>query len=474
MTSTHRENATRHRATALVSARPVPAAVAMTRALDVFGAPDAEVAVRVPVSLHTPGAAAQGLVAGFYSRRATPITSTLERVLSQARRELFPRLLPSQAPTARPFTPDGARRDLLGAEQTRPRHDRGAAIPTVFWPWWTLCVATHWCRHRLTRTAFACLTPASGTALSIPRALDRLQPEASCGHVSWVLRHLLEEPAWNGLCTALTRLAAHLDEHGSPIDYDRRRALDYTGLLHEQRWSLLLDRTELRHTPALLRVVRGVLFETLSGQPASHAPAHFAPATTEQRDAISDFPAVLTTRLTGELRAVAAEFLAAQGIDEPVTWQPPTELADGLDLPGPSPDALAAGPLHELLAARLPLQRAATHAGLPLDAARFLLAHQPPEITGGPHPEPDLAAQLPAELLRDLYVHRGLSISELAARYQVNRRRIRTLAAELNVQSVTILRWCPKYDLPVRAVGGNGHRSALYDTNQAPPGLRPR
>jgi hypothetical protein len=48
-----------------------------------------------------------------------------------------------------------------------------------------------------------------------------------------VLRHLLEEPAWNGLCTALTRLAAHLDEHGSPIaiDYDRRRALDYTHLL---------------------------------------------------------------------------------------------------------------------------------------------------------------------------------------------------------------------------------------------------
>ncbi|GGN28470.1 hypothetical protein GCM10011609_84640 [Lentzea pudingi] len=39
---------------------------------------------------------------------------------------------------------------------------------------------------------------------------------------------------------------------------------------------LLLDRTELRHTPALLRGVRGVLFETLSGRPDSHAPAHFA------------------------------------------------------------------------------------------------------------------------------------------------------------------------------------------------------
>ena len=232
--------------------------------------------------------------------------------------------------------------------------------------------------------------------------------------------------------------------------------------------------------------------------------------TTEQHDAISDFPTLLTTHLAGELHAVATEFLATQGIHEPATWQPPARLAEGLDLPGPAPETLAAGPLHELLAAGLPLRHAATQAGLPLDAARFLLAHQPPEITGGPQPEPDLASQLPAELLRDLYVHRGLSISELAVRYQVNRRRIRTLAtaygtplhdpkkpppgitkrwlreqyvrrgrssedlgAELGLQAITILRWCRNYDLTVRAVGGNGHRSALYDTNQAPAELRP-
>jgi hypothetical protein len=50
----------------------------------VLGAPGTAAAARVLVSLHTAGAAAQGLVAGFYSRRATPITASLEHVLSQA------------------------------------------------------------------------------------------------------------------------------------------------------------------------------------------------------------------------------------------------------------------------------------------------------------------------------------------------------------------------------------------------------
>jgi hypothetical protein len=97
---------------------------------------------------------------------------------------------------------------------------------------------------------------------------------------------------------------------------------------------------------------------------------------------------------------------------------------------------------------------------------------------------------LPADLLRDLYVRRGLSISELAMGYQVNRRRItmlataygiplrdpkkpppcitkrwlreqyvrrsrssEDLAAELGLTATTILSWCRRYDLPVCAVG---------------------
>ncbi|MEV6648771.1 hypothetical protein [Amycolatopsis sp. NPDC051371] len=117
---------------------------------------------------------------------------------------------------------------------------------------------------------------------------------------------------------------------------------------------------------------------------------------------------------------------------------------------------------------------------------------------------------LPAETFRDLYIDRGWSISALAVRYEVNRRRITTLAtaydiplrdpsnpppginrrwlheqyvrrgrsledlgAELGLHPTTIISWCRRYNLPVRPAGANVHRSALYPAEAIPPELRP-
>jgi len=121
-----------------------------------------------------------------------------------------------------------------------------------------------------------------------------------------------------------------------------------------------------------------------------------------------------------------------------------------------------------------------------------------------------LRAQLPVETFRELYVDRGWSISALAVRYGVNRRRITTLAtaydiplrdprkppagisrrwlheqyvrrgrssedlgAELGLHPTTILSWCRRYDLPVRPGGPDVHDAALYPTEAIPPELRP-
>ena len=96
-------------------------------------------------------------------------------------------------------------------------------------------------------------------------------------------------------------------------------------------------RTGFRRHKSTLRSMRCLLFETISGKPASTAPPHYAPRTKDQRQTFSGFPLLLTARLAAELHLVAAEFLAGHSIDEPVSWQPPTELTDGLDLPGPTP-----------------------------------------------------------------------------------------------------------------------------------------
>lgn len=56
-----------------------------------------------------------------------------------------------------------------------------------------------------------------------------------------------------------------------------------------------------RQTPPTQRV----LFETLSGLPATLAPTPYAPTTPNQHSAAADFPLLLTTTLAAELTHVA-------------------------------------------------------------------------------------------------------------------------------------------------------------------------
>jgi hypothetical protein len=192
-----------------------------------------------------------------------------------------------------------------------------------------------------------------------------------------------------------------------------------------------------------------------------------------------------------------------------VSWQPPPELADGLLLPGPDPDAQPRQLLTDLLGADIPLGQAASQAGMTLNSARYVLTYHPRGASDHDVGE-RLRAQLPAKTFRDLYVDHGWSISALAVRYQVNRRRITTLAtaydiplrdptkpppgisrrwlheqyvrrsrssedlgAELGLHPTTILSWCRRYDLPVRPAGPKVHHDALYPGEAIPPELRP-
>jgi hypothetical protein len=477
-------------------AHAVLAGVATTRALSVLSAADETTAVALLASLCASGSAGRSLVAPHHSRQR-PITPQLAGVLQRGRRTLFPAPSPpSFARTARALTPSGRRGDLLGSVQRCPNRDRSAAIPAVFWPWWTLRLAPQWSVGRLVRGALACLTASSGTTLSIPATIARLGADVSKAYVAQALQRMATEPAWDAQRTALGRIARHLDQHGTPVDYACRRALDYTDLLPGPRWESLLVRTGFRRHRGTLRSMRCLLFETISGKPASAAPQHYAPHTKIQRDAFADFPALLTARLVTELHLVGTEFLTGHGIDEPVSWQPPRELADGLNLPGPDPDVLPRQLLTDLVGADIPLGQAASHAGMTLNSARYVLTHSPRDTSSDHDVGERLRAQLPAETFRDLYVDRGWSISALAIRYGVNRRRITTLAAaydiplrdpskpppginrrwlheqyvrrgrssedlgaELGLHPTTILSWCRRYNLPVRPAGPNVHQN---------------
>ena len=81
-----------------------------------------------------------------------------------------------------------------------------------------------------------------------------------------MLWQLTKTGHWQQIRSALIRLADHLDAHPPPIDYQRRRHLDYTGLLPETAWSRICRRSGTR--PEGASTARRYLRERLSGLPA--------------------------------------------------------------------------------------------------------------------------------------------------------------------------------------------------------------
>jgi hypothetical protein len=298
---------------------------------------------------------------------------------------------------------------------------------------------------RTVRPALACAALIVGSTTSPLAAAAALGRPADPGHLARTLRILNTDPAWLHVASALTRLADHLDTHGSPIDYQRRRQLTYRHLLPAGQWQRLCH--EAGAPPGLdlrARSVRCFLFERISGMPAELAPPAYAITNAPHRSAVLELPAYLTPQLLAELDNAATEFLAAAGVhDEPVTWQPPPELVADLDLPGDDPDRIDIHALHELLRQqqRISLSRAAECLGTSIDVVRYLLESKPGTLAAFPltHVQarkPSLAAPriaLRPDAFAALYHDQGLSLSEIARRLQLTRKAVTLLAHEYGI-----------------------------------------
>ncbi|MEV1007270.1 TniQ family protein [Streptomyces sp. NPDC049881] len=259
---------------------------------------------------------------------------------------------------------------------------RARWIPTQLWPTWSARLSpVSGSLSRTIRLALSCYLLLVGgargdftTATRILRspAEDRLGPHMA--------QRLTKRGHFTAISLGLYALADYLDQEGSPIDYDRRRAVDYRDLLPLDTWTQLCRDIEFdaggvrRHLFA-----RALLFERISGLPATVAPAAYAPATTELRTMLRTFETDLTPGLVSQLEQHAREFLARQGIhDEPLTWQPPTDIIDGLDLPGCDLGDIDLGLLHRLIRDEsLTTAGAARRLGVSHDAVRFVLQEQP-------------------------------------------------------------------------------------------------
>ena len=267
---------------------------------------------------------------------------------------------------------------------TRPALDTTLAtvlagrIPSMLWPGWSLPLAIPNCHQRQLRPALSIALLLVTSRLELAVAA-RLLASPIAGHaVSRVLPYLHARDEWPSIRAGLIRMAEYLAEHDVPIDYQRRRRLDYSLLLPDDVWARICRDTATPGPGAIrARIARCFLFERLSGMPASSAP--WAVGDNAFRTLVADFPRHLTPELARALDSSAHDFLAGHDIDgEPTVWRPPAGVLDGLWLPGGDPDVVDLTELHHVIAADgKKLGIAATCLGTSLDTVRYLLETHP-------------------------------------------------------------------------------------------------
>ena len=262
--------------------------------------------------------------------------------------------------------------------------------------------------------------------------------------VTPILLRAERDPRWPASVAALTRLAGWLDEHGTQIDYQRRRHLDYRSLLPDADWIQACRSTgTVPGEQSRSLTARRWLFERISGTPADLAPGAYAVTTAGQRSRLDKFAVFVTPGLVASLDSYAGTWLAGNRIDsEEVTWRPPASLLSGLDLPGPDPFALQPGEIHELIRPRRMSPRAAArHAGTTIDAIRAVLDEHPappqPLTPGQQRTAGRVIAALRARItpadLRDLYITQKVAPRELGRRLGAGRRTIIALLDEYGI-----------------------------------------
>ncbi|MFD7954405.1 TniQ family protein [Streptomyces ardesiacus] len=386
---------------------------------------------------------------------------------------------------------------------------RSRKVPSTFWNLWTL---------RLTPpdgTVPRILAPALAAALltvdsrtDFDTATELMGSVADRMDVSHALQRLDDQPQWPHIATALTRLADYLDTSDVPIDYARRRSLDYTTLLSPGRWGEICRRTGT-HPGGERReqIIRCHLFQRISGFPPEFAPGAPTLGAALFRTEYFRFLALQSPQLAQALDVEAQAFLATRHIhDEPVAWQPPKALLDGLGLPGLDPDQVDLPHLHRLIRQRRhAVQYAADVLGTSVEAVRYLLGEHPaplsPPTTAQGTAREDYARAmqtLPKERMARLYLdeHRSLSqISELTGfsyrvltrlareyaipmrrredykkhapverdwlydQYVVHRRLLSDLARERGMHMKTMADWARHHEIPLRH---GGAPSAAY------------
>ena len=346
---------------------------------------------------------------------------------------------------------------MAAPRAAHPSPARTSQLPTLFWPTWTVALAPpqrHWRQtfHGLSH-GLSVLAALLGSTDSVERASRDLGTHLPHHEVALLLHRLNALPSWTDIEQSMTVLVEYLDTEGSPIDYARRRALDYRDLLPEEVWTALSRGSHhFKDAPGRLRIARQWLFEHISGMNADQAPDAFALSDPFERARLSAFVVFLTPELLHGLEAHALEFLHRGGVtDEPLTWCPPTHLLADHDLPSNDLTHCRIEEIHHLIREeRLSPRAVATRLGTTIDAVRCLLSTDPaPLSTTQQRAHGRLAwtleQRLPPQELERLHHHERQTVTSIARHFNVPTRLVTSLLATYGIP------YLPRQPRPINA-----------------------
>jgi DNA-binding transcriptional LysR family regulator len=441
-------------------------------------------------------------------RKSMPTGAFWMRTLTPARRAGFLGALdPLLSPLDRLRYRTCTTRPSLPSRSTEPPRSRW--LPQLLWPDWTVRLTPPAARSADSlREVAVCWLLTVGRTLPATRALTahlrRRWPSQAHPLLAGLPLH--EQTA---IIQVICRIAEHLDQHGAPIDYQRRRDLIRADdLLGWERWQQLSfeamshpghHRRHLHARRYLHQLLSGADLDEPHGELTFHNPA--------DRSNYLTFADQLTTPLRGALHQHAAAHLDQLGIDEPLTWSPPASLAAGLDLPGRDPADLDPAAVRRLVVnQQVPVGAAAQRLGVSLEHVRYALhtmvdrpardwgANAAPRVF---HERKRAAGLLTPAFFQQEYVDAGKRLDQLhaetgfhrkllaeyaksagiqladakqphvidpawlAGQYLVERRSLPAIAAQLGVCEMTVTRAAREAGITARTPGITSHPDLL-------------
>ena len=202
-----------------------------------------------------------------------------------------------------------------------------AALPTLMWPPWSDRLLPDLRRTVVARETLSWATLLAASTIDTVAAAHLLKQPVRRNTLNerlWVIRN---SASWESICAGLITLSDYLEKESAPIDYERRRQLDYSSLLSEEAWEKICSEVDGPIRYASATNARAYMVEVLTGCPTSRE-RHQRARTGRKAEFRDPSPNVLRV-----LDEHARRFLERHGVHEPLSWHPPLGLLDELDLP---------------------------------------------------------------------------------------------------------------------------------------------